>query len=137
MDPIQLVKIENVNFSINNEYNYDTFDNNFKTHFQNELNISDSILSIELTVNIKDSNDKILSSITMLYEFKGNFKKEFISSENEKKTLILNVMNIAMGCTRGVIFAKTINHKILSKYIMPLIPTDIILKKIIIEDNPK
>lgn len=126
---IRLVKISNEDFSINNNYNFDQFDNNLTTHFNNAIEIDDTELSIELTVDINDTNGIQLMTISMKYEFKGDFKEAIISKET-KNRIILNAMNIALGCTRGVIYTKASYHTILSKYIMPIVPTDIILSKI-------
>lgn len=134
MRTIQLTKIESTNFKINNEYNYDIF--NIKdtiTNFQNEINYSESYIVINLTVNLKDNNNIILLTQTLRFEFEGDFKESMLQKgeknnekEHEFQRIIINVMNIALGCARGVIFAKTINHPYLSQYIMPLISSSTI-----------
>lgn len=129
MQTVQLTKIESVNYSSNKDYNYDIFNvNDIITNFQNEINYSESYIIIELTINLKDINNVILLTQTLRYEFEGDFKNSMLNKkeintekEQEFQRIILNVMNIALGCARGVIFAKTVNHPYLSQYIMPLI----------------
>ena len=131
MQTIQLTKIENVNYSVNKDYNFDIFNiDDITTNFKNEINYSESYITIELTINLKDQNNVILLTQTLKYEFEGDFTNTMlqkgeknIEKEREFQRIILNVMNIALGCARGVIFAKTINHPYLSQYIMPLIAT--------------
>lgn len=138
MAVFKLDHIEDIKYQINKEYNYDIFNiDDITTSLNNKMSISDNKMEFQMSVIFRDGNNVELLSQTLKYVFIGDFKDCVLlgDKKNEEKkkklqSLMVNVTNIVLGGIRGVIFAKTVNHPIFSKFPVPLIGTDKIEKTI-------
>ncbi len=138
MAVFKLDHIEDIKYQINSKYNYDIFNvDDISTSLGNRMSINDSRMEFQMSVIFRDSNEVELLSQTLKYVFIGDFKDCILlgDKKNEEKkkklqSLMVNVTNIVLGGIRGVIFAKTVNHPIFSKFPVPLIGTDRIEKSI-------
>lgn len=124
-----LEHIEDVEYKINKEYNYDIFNKeDIVIGLNNSMSISNNRLEFQMSVIFKDKNAIELLSQTLKYIFVGDFK-DCVLLENKKddekkdnlRTLIINITNVVLGGLRGVVFAKTVNHPIFSKFPIPLV----------------
>lgn len=138
MAVFKLDHIEDIKYQINKGYNYDIFNiDDITTNLNNKMSISNNRMEFQMSVVFKDSNNVELLSQTLKYVFIGDFQDCVLLNDkkNEEKkkrlqSLLVNVTNIVLGGIRGVVFAKTVNHPIFSKFPVPLIGSDKIEKTI-------
>jgi hypothetical protein len=139
MAHFMLYKIEDVGFHINKEYDYESFQQkDLVINISNQLQINKEFASMQVKVEYLDSNDCQLVSQELKYIFKGDFTDCYITQgedggnkKDKINSLMLTFSNIIIGGIRGVIFIKTIDHPVLSKYVLPLISPDLLKKKMI------
>lgn len=132
MAVFKLDHIEDVKYRINKEYNYDIFNiENIITNLKNSMSISNNKLEFQISVTFVDENSTELLFQSLKYIFIGDFKdcilledKKNDEKKKKLKSLMINITNIALGGLRGVVFAKTVNHPIFSKFPIPLIGAD-------------
>ena len=124
MISIELKNISEIGFTYLYDYDYDSVDEKLlevglelETKFVSEENL----YNIDLDVSYKHNED-ILSTLKVRFGFEIRPFDLIIDNEGNEiisRDLLLNLINIAVGTIRGVLFVKMQNTP-LNKYILPI-----------------
>lgn len=142
---IALTNIQEIAFKFNAEYDYSSFSgDNLSFGIKYNVQTDDETETVKLTITItyltSDSKESLAEySLLIEYHLIGLSKLTTIDGhgkESMEKDVIIKILNLSIGTLRGAFFLK-MKDTPLSKFPIPLIPSDLLESEFDKDNNNK
>lgn len=128
---IKLSSIQESKFLYNTDFDYSQFQEQLlqiEFNMTTSLTLNQNMFHLEVIVKYRHQ-DSTLLEVGALFNFEIIQLSSILITKNNKslvpENILMNMVNIAIGTLRGIMFLKTQNT-ILEKFVLPLLPADAI-----------